>query len=219
MLPSSEWRPFQRVRHGSSCVPQGLRLNAPEPTSPPRTGPRWSAISAIAGCVLLSDQVLKWAMTAWIGPDAPRHRIELAGNLLAFDYVENRGAAFGILAGQPFLLVLFAALAIALFAGMLRSTLRTHPLVPVAVGLVLGGAIGNVLDRIRIGYVVDFIAVGSFPRFNIADSAITIGLILLAWTAIRDEDLARGHRPQDAEHDPGTTDRSTSSTMRNGSNA
>ncbi|MGC4189640.1 MAG: signal peptidase II [Thermomicrobiales bacterium] len=190
-----------------------------EPTAPQRSAPRWSAISVIAGGVLLADQVVKWIVSAWIGVDATRHRVDLVGSIVAFEYIQNTGAAFGILAGQPMLLAVFAVLATALFIGMMRTTLRTHPLVPIAVGLVLGGAIGNLLDRIRLGYVVDFVAVGSYPRFNIADSAITIGLILMAWTALRDEKPAPadGRAPDDPET-PGDTTPSTP-TMRNGSHA
>jgi signal peptidase II len=160
--------------------------------------------------------MVKWVMTAWIGPDASAHRIDLIGSFLAFEYVQNSGAAFGILAGQPLLLAVFAVLASGLFIGMMRSTLRRHPLVPIAVGLVLGGALGNLLDRLRLGYVVDFIAVDRFPRFNVADSAITIGLLLMAWTALREEDSAESRA---GAPDPCDTDQPTSPTMRNGSHA
>lgn len=164
-------------------------------------------------------------MTAWIGPDAARHRVELIGSLLGFEYVQNTGAAFGILAGQPLLLAIFAVLASALFVAMMRTTLRTHPLVPIAVGLVLGGALGNLLDRIRLGYVVDFVAVGSFPRFNVADSAITIGLMLMAWTALREDESVRAPRHDDADPEaaeagtPPSPTSPPSPTMRNGSHA
>lgn len=164
-------------------------------------------------------------MTAWIGPDAARHRVELIGSLLGFEYVQNTGAAFGILAGQPLLLAIFAVLASALFVAMMRTTLRAHPLVPIAVGLVLGGALGNLLDRIRLGYVVDFVAVGGFPRFNVADSAITIGLMLMAWTALREDESVRAPRHDDADPEaaeagtPSSPTSPPSPTMRNGSHA
>lgn len=168
-------------------------------------------------------------MTAWIGPEAAHHRVDVAGSILGFEYVQNTGAAFGILAGQPLLLAIFAVLASALFIAMMRTTLRTHPLVPIAVGLVLGGALGNLLDRIRLGYVVDFVAVGSFPRFNVADSAITVGLMLMAWTALR-EDVPTTDAPSDPANSPSADTPAAASpahpsssrqqsTMRNGSHA
>ncbi|MGN6030307.1 MAG: signal peptidase II, partial [Thermomicrobiales bacterium] len=148
---------------------------------------------------------------------------DLIGGVLGFEYVQNAGAAFGILAGQPLLLAIFAVLATGLFLAMMRTTLRTHALVPIAVGLVLGGAIGNLLDRIRIGYVVDFVAVGSFPRFNVADSAITIGLVLMAWAALREDATMvpeADHDPADTEPaDPGNPPSSRPQSMRNGSHA
>lgn len=167
--------------------------------------------------MLLVDQVVKWAMTAWIGPDASHHRVEVLGRFVAFEYVENSGAAFGIFAGQPVLLAVGAVLATALFIGLMRTTLRAHPLVPIAVGLVLGGAIGNLLDRIRLGHVVDFVAVGTYPRFNVADSAITVGLILLAWMAFRDDTATEPESlaPELSE----SPDISSSSSMRNGYHA
>jgi signal peptidase II len=172
--------------------------------------------------VLLVDQVVKWGMTAWIGPDAARHRVDLVGGIVGFEYVQNTGAAFGILAGQPLLLAIFAVLATALFLGMMRTALRTHMLVPIAVGLVLGGAIGNLLDRIRMGYVVDFVAVGRFPRFNVADSAITIGLLLMAWAALR-EDAAMAPEPEndstETEAAASTPPSTNPQSMRNGSHA
>lgn len=193
-------------------------LSGPEGPQSTRTPIRWSAVSTIGGIVLLADQIVKWVMTSWIGPDASSHRVEVFGRLFAFEYVENSGAAFGIFAGQPLLLAIGAVLATVLFIGLMRSTMRTHPLVPVAVGLVLGGAIGNLLDRMRLGYVVDFAAVGTFPRFNVADSAITIGLLLLAWMAFRDE-----HAADAATANPDLPDSSatvpSSPSMRNGTHA
>ncbi len=56
----------------------------------------------------------------------------------------------------------------------------------VSLGLLVGGALGNVIDRVRLGYVIDFIAVGIWPKFNLADSAVTIGVVLLAWSLSQD---------------------------------
>ncbi len=68
-----------------------------------------------------------------------------------------------------------------------RNQLPHSRLLQLGIGLIVGGAIGNLIDRLRLGYVVDFIAAGTWPKFNIADSAITIGLMLMAWTVFRDE--------------------------------
>lgn len=138
-----------------------------------------------AGLIVL-DQLLKLAMVAWIGPDADRHRVDVVGDLLAFEYVENTGAAFGVM---PTATGPLAAASLLIAAGgmvMLWKEHREHPLAALAIALVVGGALGNVIDRIYRGFVVDFVAVGGFPRFNLADSAITIGVLLLLVAMVRD---------------------------------
>ncbi|MBF0453932.1 MAG: signal peptidase II [Magnetococcales bacterium] len=105
-----------------------------------------------------------------------------------FDFilVHNLGAAFGLLADQPFWLRTTLLLGVALVASVfIIQQLRevTGLLATWAFGLILGGAVGNVVDRVRLGWVVDFIHVHwydlSWPVFNLADSAITVGVILL----------------------------------------
>ena len=68
-----------------------------------------------------------------------------------------------------------------LVASFLRVQ-RTRPLFHVGAGFVAGGAIGNLIDRVRLGYVTDFVAIGPWPKFNIADSAITVGVLILVWS-------------------------------------
>ncbi len=140
--------------------------------------PLW--IPALVGLVVVVlDQVTKLLIRGWLGPDAGSHRFDLAGDLLAFVYVENPGAAFGILRGETAFLILAAAAIVVLLIVTLRDAARLSPLMYVGLGLLLGGALGNLIDRIRLGYVTDFIAVGIWPKFNVADSAITVGLILM----------------------------------------
>jgi lipoprotein signal peptidase len=75
---------------------------------------------------------------------------------------------------------------------LIDSVLAFHYAVVVSLGLLLGGAFGNLIDRIRLGYVVDFVAVGVWPKFNVADSAITVGVALLALQLMTDG--AKGDR-------------------------
>lgn len=150
----------------------------------PATAISWSSVAGVVALVVLvvviADQTSKWVIVRWLGPDSSTHRWELAGNLLAFEYVENTGAAFGILAGRVWLLLVLALLAGLGFLIVFWNDLRFNALLRFGIGLVLGGAAGNLLDRVRLGYVVDFMAAGTWPKFNVADSSITIGLILLA---------------------------------------
>lgn len=156
------------------------------PAGPLATRHLWIPL-LLAAVVLLLDQLTKALIHGWIGPDAGKHRVDLLGNLVAFVYVENPGAAFGILRGQTAFLILAASAIVALLLLTLRGSNRFSPLMYIGLGLLLGGAFGNLIDRIRLGYVTDFIAVGFWPKFNVADSAITVGLILMAWAYLLHE--------------------------------
>ena len=140
---------------------------------------RWYVL---AGVVIVLDQLSKWVVLKNIGFGETIYVAPFWNWVLAF----NPGAAFSFLADQPgWQRWLFSALALAV-SGWLAIMLRQHPqqkLLSLALALVMGGALGNVIDRIRFGAVVDFIqwhAAGYYwPAFNIADSAITIGAVLL----------------------------------------
>ena len=96
------------------------------------------------------------------------------------------GVAFGLASGSDVLLIVFAVAALA-FLGVLLARGPQRPRMWVAVGLVAGGALGNLIDRVRAGHVTDYIEVGSWPPFNIADIAITAGVVLFALIFIREE--------------------------------
>ena len=148
----------------------------------------------IAAIVVTLDQLAKMAVVAALGPGRERHDVDVVGSLLRFEYVENRGAAFGVLRGQSALLLVFALGVLAGLVLFYRRLMTASPGVALGVGLVAGGAVGNLIDRARSGYVVDFVAVGPWPRFNVADSAITIGVVVLAAVVIRDDGRTRATR-------------------------
>jgi signal peptidase II len=136
--------------------------------------------AALALVVVGLDQVAKAAVVDALGPDADRHRVDLLGSFLALHYVENAGAAFGVLRGQG---VVVTVLALVVLGGLVVYYRRTGAAglwAGASLGLLVGGAVGNLIDRARLGYVVDFVAVGPWPKFNLADSAITVGVLLLA---------------------------------------
>jgi signal peptidase II len=169
-----------------------------QPDDSPQAGTRaWrgviATVAAVLVGVLIADQAVKRLVVDWLGPDAANQRRDILGSWLAFEYVENTGAAFGILAGRQWLLSVAAMIIVSWFVWAYGRSLPGSPLMQVAVGLVLGGAFGNLVDRVRLGYVVDFIAVGAWPRFNVADSAITIGLVLLFTSALREETVGSGN--------------------------
>jgi signal peptidase II len=144
----------------------------------------------LAGVVAL-DQATKW----WIRRSMELHEFRpLIEGLLSLSHIRNRGAAFGILqdADLPHQSAIFSAVsllalgAIAFYAVRLPAEAKLPRL---ALSLVLGGAVGNLIDRVRFGYVVDFIHVywkhHQWPDFNAADSAITVGVTLLLLDMLR----------------------------------
>jgi len=115
-------------------------------------------------------------------------RVPVIKNFLYLTLVHNRGAAFGILKNQIPLFIAASIVAIALLIVHLRSArLAAGKITPagLALGLILAGAVGNLIDRVFLGYVIDFLDVGFWPVFNVADSSITIGAVLLAYTLFK----------------------------------
>ncbi len=101
------------------------------------------------------------------------------GWLVKFTHVTNSGAAFGILQGQGVFLAGTAVIAIGAIIFYYRYPPLEHGLLRLALGLQLGGATGNLLDRLRFGHVTDFIDFPRYPEFNVADSSIVIGLFVI----------------------------------------
>lgn len=162
------------------------------PAAPPRaarplTTRRWLAFVALAAGIVVADQVVK----AWIVGSFPfGSPVEVLGAWLRIWYVANNGAIFGLFRDQA---VIFAVLSVAVMALIVGFHARTGPdggwPMTLALGLLLGGAVGNFIDRVRLGYVIDFVDMGlpggwRFYTWNVADAAITCSLALLLALAI-----------------------------------
>jgi signal peptidase II len=145
------------------------------------TARAWALAGVVCGLVFGADQAAKAAIEAHL---VPGQFEELLGPL-ELTLSHNRGVAFGLAGGAGVKLVLTTALALAVI-GFLFSRNPQRPGMWLAVGLVAGGAIGNLADRIRADAVTDFIAVGSWPAFNLADVSITLGVLLLVYFYLRD---------------------------------
>ena len=155
------------------------------------------AIVGLAGVIVVVDQLTKRVVLDHL-PSG--RRIELIDGFLAFALVKNPGLAFGLLADLPTAWRwVAAALSIVALVVLVRVALRVVPtaswLDVVAIGLIFGGAVGNLIDRARFGAVVDFIDVSyrdyHWPAFNVADSGITIGVVLLALRLVAREPSAQ----------------------------
>lgn len=157
--------------------------------SPTRKAPgfplRGLLFLGLAALVVVADQITKR-----LAEDRLRGQRSVAvlDDIVRLTYVENRGAAFGLLQDQTAFFVLVGILVIGVIAASYRYLPRSGFRLHLALGLQLGGAIGNLIDRIRQGYVVDFVDFGYrsnwWPVFNIADSAIVVGVALLALNAL-----------------------------------
>jgi signal peptidase II len=142
---------------------------------------RWLVPLFLALVVLLLDQISKQWILANLGPEPMQYEIPVVGDWFSIIYSRNTGVAFGLFQNMsPLFIVvslLISAGAIYVYATYLPNDVWN---VQISLGLILGGALGNVVDRILLGYVVDFIRVGWWPVFNVADSAITVGAAVLA---------------------------------------
>ena len=142
----------------------------------------------IFAAVVAADQVAKFWAVHWL---APRGSVSLLGNVARLTFVRNRGAAFGLLPGNLWLLVVASVVALLVVAYALVVLPPGRRRERVALALVAGGAVGNLVDRLRMGQVVDFLDVGigetyRWPTFNVADSAVSVGIILLLlWSGMR----------------------------------
>ncbi len=131
----------------------------------------------IALSVVGVDQLSKYLIRAnmEMGQSIPRE------GPVGLHYTTNTGGAFGLFANQTFLLTMAAVIGIAVLVLYLRYLPPRSTLLKVGLGLDLGGAIGNLIDRLRLGAVTDFIDIGFWPVFNLADSAIVVGTFLIVF--------------------------------------
>jgi signal peptidase II len=137
-------------------------------------------LPAVATVVLLADQASKlWVQQHFAACDATS--LPIVPGWVAFAYTCNKGAAFGLLANETLLFVLIALVIIGVLVAYVRFLPAHRPWLRLSLGLQLGGALGNLLDRLRQGYVVDFISVQAWPVFNIADACVVVGVLILAY--------------------------------------
>jgi signal peptidase II len=147
--------------------------------------PLWAPFVLLATAIVVSDQVTKAWITDALAPDRV---FNVVGDNLRLVYTQNSGALFGMFRGQA---APFAVLSLAVIGLIVVYHGRSgrSPYMTLTLGLLLGGAIGNAIDRLRLNYVVDFVDAGigdlRFYTFNVADSCITAAILLLLLMAVR----------------------------------
>ncbi len=149
-----------------------------------RAGVHWSLFIGIATVVVVLDQLTKAWLVANVAPGEVKR---VVGDSIRLVYHQNSGALFGLFRDQAILFGLISIVVIALIVGYHARSGRSLYM-STALGFLLGGAIGNMIDRLRLGYVVDFVDIGigdlRFYTFNVADSAISTAIVLLVAVAI-----------------------------------
>lgn len=136
----------------------------------------------IAFLIAILDQAIKLAVTHYVKPIG---QIQVIPNLLSLTYAENTGAAFGILKNQRYFFIIMSIILIAAFLYFIVFKKVTDKVFIAAATLILGGGIGNFIDRILLGYVIDYIELSFFkPICNFADYCICIGSFLLIFYII-----------------------------------
>lgn len=136
---------------------------------------QWAALAVVAATAIVADQLTKrlTVLELRLG-----QAIELVGPF-SLHHVRNTGIAFGLFADSTAIVAALTAVAVVAMLWFFAHSGRRHPLLPVSLGLLLGGSLSNFVDRVRLGYVTDFLDLDYWPAFNLADTFIVTGVVLL----------------------------------------
>lgn len=149
-----------------------------------RAGAHWGVFIGLAGVIVVLDQLTKAWLVANVAPGEVR---SVVGDSVRFVYHQNSGALFGLFRDQAIVFGMLSIVVIGLIVGYHARSGRSRYM-SLALGFLLGGAVGNMIDRLRLGYVVDFVDIGigdlRFYTFNVADSGISAAIVLLVAVAI-----------------------------------
>lgn len=143
---------------------------------------------AIALVAFAADQITKTWVLTHLEEQQSWAALAVFRGMINVTHVVNTGAAFGLFPNQGNLFIVIAVLVVVAIISYYRYLPLDQLPVRISLGLQLGGAMGNLLDRVRLGFVVDFIDFGFWPVFNLADVAIVAGVIILALQLMREED-------------------------------
>jgi signal peptidase II len=160
---------------------------------------QWLGLAAVALAAVAADQLTKRIVTGRLALGDSVHVI----GPFAIRNVQNSGIAFGLFASATALVILLTGVAVLWMLLFFARSGARHPVLPVSLGLVIGGSLSNLLDRVRLGYVTDFLDLRYWPAFNLADSFIVIGVfVLLAALVAADREPRRTRHVRDAAARP-----------------
>jgi signal peptidase II len=136
---------------------------------------QWIALAAIALAAIAADQLTKHVVASSIRLDTAT---QLVGPF-SIRHVQNSGIAFGLFSSATAAVIVLTTVAVVWMLVFFARSGARHPALPVALGLLIGGSVSNLVDRVRLGYVTDFLDMRWWPAFNLADASIVVGVVLL----------------------------------------
>jgi signal peptidase II len=163
----SEFRPGSRT-DGLAPISVAARSLAAQPV-------HWASLAAVVSAAVIADQLTKHVVASEVALD---DEVKVLGPF-TIHHVQNSGIAFGLFASATAAVIVLTVIAVAWMIGYFARSGARHPLLPVAVGLLIGGSLSNLADRVRLGHVTDFLDFRYWPAFNLADSFIVIGVAVL----------------------------------------
>lgn len=161
------------VRVGSAT--DGLAPISAAERSLAATAYQWIALAMIAVSALGGDQLTKQVVSNRLAVDESVHVV----GPLSIHHVHNSGIAFGLFSEATPIVTALTAVAVGWMLLFFARSGARHPILPVALGLLIGGSASNLVDRVRLGHVTDFLDLGFWPAFNLADSFIVLGVLIL----------------------------------------
>jgi len=191
--PAREEPPRIDVRVGSTA-------NALQPVSSAERSlgagqVQWLALLAVAAATVFADQLTKQVIARTL---AVGESVDIIGPF-SIHHVENSGIAFGLFSSRTTFVIAITAVAVGWMVWFFARAGRRHPVLPVAVGLVLGGSVANLVDRVRLGHVTDFLDLEAWPAFNLADTFIVVGVGVLFGTLVLADRPRRPHGARDGD--------------------
>jgi signal peptidase II len=158
----------------------GSATNALQPISSAErslaAGPgQWLALAIVAGTAIAADQLTKWIVSGRLGLGEAVATI----GPFSIHHVQNTGIAFGLFPNSTTAVIGLTGAAVAAMVVFFAHSAQRHPVLSVSLGLVIGGSVSNLVDRVRLGHVTDFLDFDYWPAFNLADSFIVVGVGLL----------------------------------------
>lgn len=170
---STESQKLSDVRVGSST--NGLAPFSVAQRSLGAGAWQWAGLATVAIAAVIADQVTKHIVTRTLPLDDSEHVI----GPLSIHHVQNSGIAFGLFSSATVVVTIVTGIAVVWMLAFFARSGSRHPVLPAALGLLIGGSVSNLVDRIRLHHVTDFIDLKWWPAFNLADSFIVIGVAIL----------------------------------------